>query len=58
MNKSQPYFVSDLRFRDKYYMVMVAFRLRTGSAVDTNTLNLDPDPRFWPDLDLDPGLKF
>ena len=27
-----------------------------GSVVDPNTLNLDPDPGFWPDLDPDPGL--
>ena len=23
--------------------------------MDPNTLNLDPDPRFWPNLDPDPG---
>ena len=26
-----------------------------GSVVDPNTLNLDPDPGFWPSLDPDPG---
>ena len=28
------------------------------SVVDPNTLNLDPDPGFWPNLDSgpDPGL--
>ena len=26
------------------------------SVVDPNTLNLDPDPGFWPNLDPDPGL--
>ena len=31
--------------------VMVRF-----SVVDPNTLNLDPDPGFWPNLDSDPGL--
>ena len=25
------------------------------SVVDPNTLNLDPDPGLWPNLDLDPG---
>ena len=30
----------------------------TTSVVDPNTLNLDPDPGFWPNLDSgpDPGL--
>ena len=27
-----------------------------GSVVDPNTLTLDPDPGFWPNLDPDPGL--
>ena len=27
-----------------------------ASVVDPNTLNLDPDPGFWPNLDPDPGL--
>ena len=26
------------------------------SVVDSNTLNLDPDPGFWPNLDPDPGF--
>ena len=26
-----------------------------GSVVDPNTLNLDPNPEFWPNLDPDPG---
>ena len=26
------------------------------SVVDPNTLTLDPDPGFWPNLDPDPGL--
>ena len=26
-----------------------------SSVVDPNTLNLDPDPEFWPNLDPDPG---
>ena len=25
-----------------------------ASVVDPNTLNLDPDPGFWPNLDPDP----
>ena len=29
-----------------------------GSAVNPNTLNLDPDPEFLPDLDPDPGLCY
>ena len=24
--------------------------------MDPNTLNLDPDPGFWPNLDPDPGF--
>ena len=28
------------------------------SAVDPNTLNLDPDPGFRPNLDPDPGLYY
>ena len=27
-----------------------------NSVVDPNTLNLDPDPGFWPNLDPDPGF--
>ena len=27
-------------------------------VVDPNTLNLDPDPEFWPNLDPDPGLNY
>ena len=27
-----------------------------SSVVDPNTLNLDPDTEFWPNLDPDPGL--
>ena len=26
--------------------------------MDPNTLNLDPGPEFWPNLDPDPGLSF
>ena len=29
--------------------------LTNTSFVDPNTLNLDPDPGFWPNLDQDPG---
>ena len=29
-----------------------------GSVMDTNTLNLDLDPGFWPNLDPDPGLCY
>ena len=28
------------------------------SVVDPNTLNLDPDPEFWPNLDPDPELYY
>ena len=28
------------------------------SVVDQNTLNLDPDPEFWPNLELDPEPGF
>ena len=33
------------------YQYLVVF-----SVVDQNTLNLDPDPGFWPNLGPDPGL--
>ena len=26
--------------------------------MDPDTLNLDPGPEFWPNLDPDPGLSF
>ena len=26
--------------------------------MDPNTLNVDPDPGFWPNLDPDPGLCY
>ena len=26
--------------------------------MDPNTLNLDPDQEFWPNLDPDPGLYY
>ena len=37
-------------------MTKVSFKLcvHVTSVVDPNTLNLDPDPRFWPNLDPDP----
>ena len=28
------------------------------SVVDPNTLNLDPDPECWPNLNPDPGLCY
>ena len=28
------------------------------SVMDPNTLNLDPDPEFWPNVDPDPGLGY
>ena len=31
-------------------------QVHIGSFVDPNTLNLDPDSEFWPNLDPDPGL--
>ena len=40
------------------------FRLDRDSVVDPNTLNLDPAPEFWPNLepcpgpDPDPGLNY
>ena len=30
----------------------------SGSVVDPNTLKLDPDPEFLPNLDPDPGLCY
>ena len=34
------------------------YRYVTVSVVDPNTLKLDPDPEFWPNLDPDPDLYF
>ena len=37
--------------------VLTEFRVTgvdTPCVVDPNTLNLDPNPGFWPNLDLDP----
>ena len=31
------------------------FHMVRTSVVDPNTLNLVPDPGFWPNLDPDPG---
>ena len=35
---------------------MPVFHCLPTSVVDPNTLNLDPDPGFWPNWDPDPGL--
>ena len=35
----------------------VSIKLAT-SVVDLNTLNLDPDPGFWPNLDPDLGQYY
>ena len=32
--------------------------LKGVSVVDPNTLKLDPDPEFWPNLDPYPGLCY
>ena len=37
----------------------IRIHILAGSGVDQNTLNLDPDPGYWPNLnpdDPDPGL--
>ena len=33
---------------------MIVFHSLGASVVDPNTLNLDPDPGFWPNLDSGP----
>ena len=40
--------------------IIQTFKIPTGSVVDPNTLNLDQDPEFWPNLDQDPdqGLYY
>ena len=48
--KSLTYLFSGTFFLIKKVMVPVRF-----SVVDPNTLNLDPYPGFWPNLDPDPG---
>ena len=40
-----------LFFWDKVFCSGGTFKLLTISVVDPNTLNLDPDPGFWPNLD-------
>ena len=35
----------------------ISISLVLCSVVDPNSLNLDPDPEFWPNLDSDPGEK-
>ena len=37
---------------------MYTIRMVASSVVDPNTLNLDPDPEFSSNLDLDPGLCY
>ena len=32
------------------------YSIHVSSVVDQNTLNLDLDPRFWPNVDPDPEL--
>ena len=39
--------------RDAMHIVQT-FQIPTGSVVDPNTLNLDQDPEFWPNLYQDP----
>ena len=41
-NRESVGFFTDLKYEEK------------SSVVDPNTLNLDPDPEFWPNLDPDP----
>ena len=40
---------------DKVHLVWFGKVFGATSVVDPNTLNLDPDPEFWPNLDPDPG---
>ena len=49
--------VSIFEIRKKYYITPP---YHAASVVDPKTLNLDPDPGFWPNLDpdLDPGLNY
>ena len=35
----------------------VLLNLNGSIVVDPNTLNMDPDPEFCPNLDPDPGLS-
>ena len=35
----------------------ISISLVLCSVVDPNSLKLDPDPEFWPNLDSDPGEK-
>ena len=45
------HFVSNVRRTNGRILFLVGV-----SVVDPNTLNLDPDPGFWPNLDPDPDL--
>ena len=44
----------------RYRMYLGSYNMDNiqSSDVDLNTLNLDPDLGFWPDLDPDPGLCY
>ena len=47
---------ADTRDYSPFVMERVLKVIVASSVVDPNTLNLDPDPGFWPNLDPDPGL--
>ena len=42
--------------KQKHEVVSAAPWYVMSRVVDPNTLNLDPDQGFWPNLDPDPGL--
>ena len=39
-----------------WYLAMLIVDFSLVSTVDPNTLNLDPDPELWPNLDPDSKL--
>ena len=47
--RTYPY--SEFGYGSKIILTLILF---LPSVVDRNTLNLEPDPEFWPNLDPDP----
>ena len=52
----EPKLFEDLEPEPKIILIKHLLQSGWSSVVDPNTLNLDPDPGFWPNLNPDPGL--
>ena len=53
----EPKLFEDLEPEPKIILIKHLLQSGWSSVVDPNTLNLDPDPGFWPNLDPDPDLN-